>query len=147
MAARRPLVRVGGKISQLPQGDTVEGAGGGAASVAIQASEALAAGDFVEIYSSSGAKCRKADAQTPREAKGYVLAAALQGADAQVFFLGGVNDKLSGLVPGEDYYLSLTPGGVSSVAPSGTGQALQSLGVAVSPTSLLTIPGMFIELE
>ena len=148
MAARKPLVRVGGKIVQLPAGDTVEGAGeGSAASFSVTASEALLAGDFVEIFASSGAKCRKASsgAGTLRKAEGYVLAAVASGAVAQVFPLGGVNSQLTGLVAGESHFLTAA-GRAASAAPTGSGQAVQDLGVALSATDLLTTPGMFIQL-
>ena len=49
--------------------------GGGADTGTVTTSEALAAGDLVNIWNSSGAKARKADATTAgKEAHGFVLA-------------------------------------------------------------------------
>lgn len=121
-------------------------AGIGAATVSATATEALAAGDFVEIYASSGSKCRKADAATLKRAKGFVLAAVSNGAVATIYPLGEVNNQLSGLTPGGEYFLSLTAGGVTTSAPATTGQLYQYLGTAVSATELQTIADLAVEL-
>lgn len=121
-------------------------AGIGAASVSIPATENLAAGDFVEIYASSGAKCRKADATTLKRADGFVLAAVTSGNPATIYPLGELNNQLSGLTPGSDYFLSLTAGGVTTTAPSATGQLYQYLGNAVSATELITSSDLAVEL-
>src|SRR5436190_2350036 len=55
----------------------------------VTTSEALAAGDWVNIHNSSGAKVRKADATVQgKEADGFVLAAASSAASALVYFEG-----------------------------------------------------------
>lgn len=101
----------------------------------ITTSEALNAGDFVNIHSSSGAKARKADATTSgKEAHGFVLAAASSGASATVYF-EGTNDQCSGLTPGA-VFLSTTAGTPTGTAPSGSGNVVQSLGVAISATAI-----------
>lgn len=110
----------------------------GADTVSIPASEALAAGDEVNIWSDSGAaKARKADASTTgKESIGFVLAAVTSGANATVYF-EGTNTQKTGLTPGASYFLSATtPGGVSDVSPSATGQVSQYVGIAVSATEL-----------
>ncbi|KAA9150036.1 hypothetical protein F3K36_33425, partial [Delftia sp. BR1] len=54
----------------------------GADTAVIAASEALAAGDWVNVWNSTGAKVRKADATTSgKEAHGFVLAAVTSGAN------------------------------------------------------------------
>ncbi|WP_289241734.1 hypothetical protein [Delftia sp.] len=61
----------------------------GADTAVIAASEALAAGDWVNVWNSTGAKVRKADATTSgKEAHGFVLAAVTSGANATVYFEG-----------------------------------------------------------
>jgi hypothetical protein len=70
----------------------------GADTASITASEALAAGDLVNIYDSTGAKCRKADASTSgKEAHGFVLAAVESAASATVYFEGS-NTQVTGIV-------------------------------------------------
>ena len=109
--------------------------GVGADTAAITASEALSAGDLVNIHNSSGAKARKADATTAgKEAHGFVLASVSNGATATVYF-EGTNTSVTSLTPGV-YYLSTTAGGVSATAPSSSGNVVQRVGFATSATAL-----------
>lgn len=107
----------------------------GADTAAITTSEALAAGDFVNIHSSSGTKARKADATTAgKHAHGFVLASVGSGAVATVYF-EGTNTGVSGHTPG-DVFLGTTAGAGTATAPSATGNVVQSIGVAVSATAI-----------
>jgi len=99
----------------------------------IVTSEALAAGDFVNIWNSTGAKVRKADATTSgKEAHGFVLTSASSGASATVYFEGSNSGK-TGLSPGKQF-LSTTAGGCTTTAPSGSGNVVQVVGFATSAT-------------
>jgi hypothetical protein len=114
--------------------------GVGADTATIVASEALAAGDFVNIHNVSGSpRVRKADASTTgKEAHGFVLSAVSAGANATVYF-EGQNTQVTGRTPGARQYLSATtPGAATETPPSGSGQVVQYLGVAVSATSIST---------
>lgn len=107
----------------------------GADTASIQASENLAAGDFVNIHNSGGARVRKADATTTgKEAHGFVLGAVSSGANATVYFEGS-NTAVSGMTPGT-VFLHTTAGGATGTAPSGSGNVVQKLGVATSATSV-----------
>lgn len=109
--------------------------GVGADTQTITASEALSAGDLVNVHNSTGAKVRKADATTAgKEAHGFVLAGVSNGASATVYFEGTITG-LSGLTPGVQY-LSTTAGASTATAPSGSGNAVQRVGVATSATTL-----------
>lgn len=127
------LVMTGGDgkidVSVLPTGV-------GADTAVIPASEALAAGDLVNIWNNSGtANVRKADASTAgKEAHGFVLAAVASGQPATVYF-EGTNTQMTGLTPGRQY-LSTTPGKTSATAPTGSGQVVQVVGFAVSATAM-----------
>lgn len=105
---------------------------------AIAASEALAAGDFVNIFDDEGTrKVRKADASNSRLANGYVLEVVVSGQNATVYKTGS-NSALSGLTSGQIRYLSATTAGRSTAtAPSASGQIIQCLGYAESTTSVL----------
>jgi len=107
----------------------------GADTATIQASEALVAGDLVNIHDMSGARVRKADASNGRRAHGFVLAAVSSGASATVYF-EGANTQVSGLTPGDTLYLSATPGQATPTAPSTSGQIVQEVGAARSATSM-----------
>jgi hypothetical protein len=109
--------------------------GVGADSASITTSEALAAGDFVNVHSSSGAKVRKADASVAgKEAHGFVLAAFGSGAAATVYF-EGTNNQVTGQTPGP-VFLSTTPGVASGTAPNAAGNVVQRVGFAISTTAI-----------
>lgn len=101
----------------------------------IAASESLAAGDWVNVWNSTGAKVRKADATTAgKEAHGFVLAAVSSGANALVYF-EGTNTQVSGQTPGP-VFLQTTAGTGGATIPSASGNVVQNLGVALSATEV-----------
>ena len=107
----------------------------GVDTAAITASETLAAGDWVNVWNSSGAKVRKADATTTgKEAHGFVLAAVTSGNPATVYF-EGTNTQVTGQTPGP-VYLQTTAGTGGPTAPSASGNLVQQVGVALSATSV-----------
>ena len=91
----------------------------------VNATENLAAGDFVNIYDNAATPgVRKADASAAgKEAHGFVLSAVTSGNPATVYF-EGVNDQVTGMTAGK-VFLS-----------AATGNAVQRLGVAVSATEI-----------
>lgn len=107
----------------------------GADTATIDASENLAAGDWVNVWNSSGAKVRKADATTAgKDAHGFVLSAVTSGNPATVYF-EGTNTQVSGQTPGP-VYLQTTAGTGGSTIPSASGNVVQQIGVAVSATAV-----------
>ncbi len=114
----------------------------GADTKILAASENLAAGDLINVWTDSGtAKARKADATVAgKEANGFVLAAVTLGNNATVYF-DGTNNQLSALTPGAVYYLSATAGGITTTPPSGSGNVVQRVGRALSATELTFEPG------
>lgn len=132
-----------GKIPELDSTGRLDSSmmpvGIGADTASIQASEALAAGDFVNIHNSGGARVRKADASTSgKEAHGFVLSAVSSGANATVYF-EGQNTQVTGKTPGARQYLSAaTPGASTETQPAAAGNVVQLLGTAISTTSIST---------
>lgn len=114
--------------------DSMMPVGIGADTAVVEASESLAAGDFVNIWDDGGDfRVRKADATTAgKEAHGFVLSVVTSGNPATVYFEGS-NTQVSGADPGT-VFLATTAGGFDDAAPSGTGNVVQRLGVAVSAT-------------
>lgn len=109
----------------------------------LPASEALDAGDFVNIWADSGTvKVRKADNSNGREAHGFVSDAVSLAADATVHPLDGVNAAMSGLTPGAHYWLGtagdVTDTPLDEAAPANANKVSQLLGVALSATELRT---------
>lgn len=116
----------------------------GADVAVIEASETLAAGDYVNIFDDGGTpNVRKADASAANAAEiahGFVKDNVTSGANATVYF-EGTNDDLTSLTPGTTYVLShTTPGGVVAQASATTtpGHSLQVVGVAISTTAINT---------
>ncbi len=116
--------------------NTMMPSGIGPDTASILASENLAAGDLVNIYNNAGtANVRKADSTTSGKlAHGFVLAAVTSGNNATVYF-DGENTAVTGLTPGIQF-LSTTAGLPTSTAPSGSGNVVQKVGIAISATSL-----------
>lgn len=143
-AGKIPALDAGGRLdaSVLPVGM-------GSESVVIPASEALSAGNFINIWDDAGAaKARKADASANgKEAVGFVAAAVANGASATVYMPTQMNNQLAGLTPGAVHYLSATvPGAATTVVPSGAGKVVQRLGRATSATEMVFNPGDIIVL-
>ena len=129
-----------GKIPQLDGAGRFDNSlmpvGIGADTQQITASEALAAGDLVNIWSNAGAfAVRKADASTSgKRAHGFVLSTVANGAVATVYFEGTDTGQTS-VPPGELFLSAVTPGKVAAAAPSGSGQTVQRVGFGVSATA------------
>lgn len=113
----------------------------GADTQAITTSEALAAGDIVNIHASTGAKARKGDATAAgKKGVGFVLASVSSGASATVYFEGTITG-LTGLTAGAEYFLGTTPGVPTATPPTGSGNVIQSIGFATSTTTINFEPG------
>lgn len=136
-AGKIPALDGSGKLdtSMMPVGI-------GADTATIVAHENLSAGDFVNVFDSSGTlKARKADASAiGTKADGFVLSAVTSGQNATVYF-EGQNTAVTGLTKGVDYFLSdTTPGGVVVAAsiPTTTNHIVQCVGKALSATTIAT---------
>jgi hypothetical protein len=116
---------------------TVMPTGIGADTLAVTASEALAAGDLINIWNDGGtAKARKADASTSgKEAHGFVLSAVSSSASATVYF-EGTNTQMTGMTPGVQFLSASTAGKTTTTAPSASGNVVQRVGFATSATAM-----------
>lgn len=114
---------------------TLMPSGIGAATKSVLCSEALVAGDFVNVYNNAGTlNVRKADNSNGRPANGFVLAAFSNASNATVY-LQGENTGRTGLTPGTIYFLG-TAGGVTTTAPTASGTTIQQLGYSTGTTSI-----------
>jgi hypothetical protein len=107
--------------------------GVGADTVSLTASESLAAGAWVNIYS-GGVRNADASGGNAKACDGFVLEAVSSGGSALVYKEGS-NAQLSGLTLGADLWLSATPGVATATPPSTAGHIVQRLGKAVSTTT------------
>lgn len=112
----------------------------GADVAVIEASENLSAGDYVNIWDSTGSKIRKADASggLGKKAHGFVLSSVTSGNNGTVYF-EGVNTQLTTLTVGATYWLSgSTAGAVTTTVPTTSGHIAQIVGNAISATAMNT---------
>jgi hypothetical protein len=102
----------------------------------VTASEALTAGNWVNVYNNAAAfAVRKADATTPgKETNGFVLASFAPSAAATVYF-EGTNTAVTGQTAGR-VYLSTTAGAGTATSPTTVGQVSQLIGWATSATTV-----------
>jgi hypothetical protein len=132
-----------GDVGKLPQLDaagkldqSVMPSGIGAETQSATATEALVAGDFVNIYDNAGTKSiRKADKSNGRRADGYVIAAVANAAVGTVY-TDGMNTSRTGLTAGAIYYLDTT-GNVTLTPATTAGHLHQEIGKAVTTTALI----------
>jgi hypothetical protein len=129
------------KIAQLDGSGrldtTVMPVGIGADTAILVASEALSAGNYVNVFDAGSGvfKVRKADATVAgKEAMGFVLAAVSLGANATVYF-EGTNTQVTGQTPG-NVFLQTTAGAGAAAVPSASGNVVQCIGFAVSATAV-----------
>lgn len=137
-AGKIPALDAAGRLdaSMMPTGV-------GAEVVVCVTSEALSAGQFVNLYNNTGTlTCRKADASAAgKEANGFVLSAYASSASATVYLPSQTNTQLTGLTPGTTHYLDpATPGGATATPPTGTGKVSQVIGKSLTATSMVFQP-------
>jgi hypothetical protein len=98
---------------------------------------AIAAGQAVNLYSSSGQlRARLADASNSTTlANGVSTTAASAGSQVEINWMRGFISSIGGLTPGSSYWLSTTPGAIQDFPPPGATQ--QFLGLATSSQGLI----------
>ncbi len=124
-----------GKIPQLDSGgrldSTLMPVGIGADTASITASEALSAGDVVNIHAGG---VRKADASNGRQVHGFVIAAVASSAQATVYFEGRITG-LTGLTVGNPMYLGVS-GALTATPPTTATHISQRVGTAITATEV-----------
>lgn len=101
----------------------------------IVASEALSAGDLVNVFNNGGTpNMRKADASNGRRAHGFVNASVSASASGTIYFEGTITGK-TGLTIEAPVYLSTT-GSTTQTATTTSGHIVQEIGIAVSTTEI-----------
>lgn len=122
--------------------ETVMPLGIGANIVVAEASEAISAGRFVNLFYDTGVlKMRLADNSNARPAWGYVRDSVASAVDGSVYRINTTNANMSALTPGADYWLGVAGGVIDTPlnAETDTGKLDQYLGVASSATELVTV--------
>lgn len=115
----------------------------------VQATEAIAQGAMINLVAVLGTiQVRNANATTgARQVDGFCsqTAGIAAGAIGEVVLGNGMNSFLTGMTVGSRYYLSTTNGLITSSPPVAAGNLQQSVGIAISPTSLVFWTGQQIQ--
>jgi hypothetical protein len=111
----------------------------------VRSFEALAAGDFVNLFLdgvSGVINARKAVAgASPYEAHGFVKVASLITAPATVYQLGANDAVVAAVTPNANYFLSATPG-VAGAANTADANYVQWLGYGEGANDILFSPSL-----
>lgn len=122
--------------------ETLMPLGIGANIVVAEASEAISAGRFVNLFYDTGVlKMRLADNSNLRPAWGYVRESITADTAGSAYRINTTNANMSALTPGADYWLGVAGGVIDTPlnAETDTGKVDQYLGVAASATELVTV--------
>lgn len=106
----------------------------------IVASEALSAGNLVNLWNNAGVlNMRKADGTAAgKPADGFVLAAVTAAVAGTCYMEEATISGLAGLTPGDDIFLSVVTAGLATATvPAGAGKVAQLVGKALSATEVL----------
>lgn len=113
------------------------------------AAVALPVGSIVNLFNNGGIiNARLANAGSASTmAHGIVTSVSAAGAVAEIQWLRGLSQSISGLTVGSLYYLSTSSGLITATRPSTAGSIIQPIGVAFdSSTLLVDIPLSYIQL-
>jgi hypothetical protein len=135
-ANKVPALDAAGKLpmAMMPTGVNNE-------ALSIVASEAIAAGAFVNIYSNAGTlNIRNADnSAAGKEAHGFVLAAVSSSATGTVYLPSSINTGQTGRTVGARQFLG-TVGTAVETAPTASGTVVQIIGQATATTTVVFNP-------
>jgi hypothetical protein len=109
------------------------------------ASQAIAAGDLVNVYVTGGVMTvRKADASDPAKfCNGFSLTGIANAGSGPIQF-SGFNDKVTVSTGAPEVWLSdVTPGAFTTTPPTTTGHLLQTVGTAVLGLGLAFAQGTY----
>jgi hypothetical protein len=144
MAAQKPLVIINGQIQQIPAGDTLAAASSEVDVVSMTNANAGAITVGMPVYVSAAGSVNKASAGAAGTAKvlGLVKDASIAAAGSGFVQTDGVLSSAdwtdvtgtTNLTPGAIYYLATVAGQLTSTAPTGSGQYVMKVGMAISAT-------------
>jgi hypothetical protein len=105
----------------------------------VVTAESVKAGQIVNLFPAGGvAEIRLATAADPsRRADGFVLESVPAGGKVRLHLIGEIDGALSGLKPGETYFLGIEPGTVTTIP---TGRLIERIGTALSARRLAFAP-------
>lgn len=112
-----------------------------AARIVGTATASITKGSAINFFSSGGIICmRPANATNgTKPCHGFAIENIAAGSSGEAQTIG-INEFISGLLPGTVYYLSTVDGLITSVPPGAAGNLIQEIGLAFGVNSLLYRP-------
>lgn len=109
----------------------------GADVATLTASEAIAAGAYVNVWNNAGVfAVRNADGSVAgKQADGFTLGALASGASGLIYFQG-INIAVTGQVPGLVFLSDTAVGAAATTGATAAGHTYQQIGLALSATSV-----------
>jgi hypothetical protein len=146
MAVQKPLVIINGQVQQIPSGDTLSAASSEVDVVSMTNANAGAITVGMPVYVSAAGSVNKASAGAAgtRQVLGLVKDASIAAAGSGFIQTDGILASAdwtavvgtTTLTAGSVYYLSATAGQLTTTAPTGSGNYVCKVGVAISTTEL-----------
>ena len=139
MASVKPLVIKSGQVQEIPAGDTLDAAVSEVNLVELENEEGAQVdrGDVVYISSAGKISLAQADAALTEKAFAIVYDASIADTATGNVITSGILTGLTGLTAGAKYFLSAaTAGLLTDTPPSGSGEFVRPLGIAMSTTEL-----------
>ena len=123
---------------QLIFGDTAPSADHKATGVvvSIASGESVTAFNAVYIRSDGEVAPADADAATSMPAIGVALESKSDGQATKILISGVLRDDTYNFTPGADLFIGTTAGEITATAPSGSGDTVQKIGVALTADSI-----------
>ena len=104
--------------------------------VSIASGESVTAFNAVYIRSDGEVGPADADAATSMPAIGVALESKSDGQATKILISGVLRDDTYNFTPGADLFIGTTAGEITATAPSGSGDTVQKIGVALSADSI-----------
>lgn len=147
MAARKPLVNVGGEITELPSGDTLNASANEVDVVTMSNANAspITKGMAVYVQGAGAVDLARANASGTKKVLGLVAAASIAAAGTGSIQTNGILSSSdwtnvigsASLTAGTSYYLSSTTAGqLTATAPTAAGTFVCPVGVALNNTDM-----------
>jgi hypothetical protein len=122
--------------SQLLPADTL--LTGNLSRLYVPASVAINRGQAVNLFNNAGVLSARLAVASSAATLLHAIAntTVIAGATVELNLFTGLLDSIGGLTMGSTYYLSTVAGAVQEVRPSGAGQVIQSMGLALGASTL-----------
>jgi hypothetical protein len=140
MAARKPLVDIGGQIQEIPASDTLDSPVTDPEVVVLTNNNAgsISIGQVIYIDVADGCDLAQADAAGTEMAFGLVKSSTISAAATGNIQTDGILAGAGSFTAGAKQFLDpTTPGGLTETAPTSSGDFVRQIGISVNTTDIM----------